>query len=158
MHYAHKNCMLLPSYGRVNQCRSDILIGITFYYFMWYHTWNNLHHIIPSLITSFVGPTLGPTGADRTPVGPMLAPWTFFYLWWHGNTIRFYWSMVIGIHRSPMDSPHKGPLLQSFGIIFSMKNTSNKRLNWSGIDTPRPSCDVTVMYIHMDSRNLHAYL
>ena len=29
-----------------------------------------------SLIASFMGPTWGPTGADRTQVGPMLAPWT----------------------------------------------------------------------------------
>ena len=30
-----------------------------------------------SLIARFVGPTWGPSGADRTQVGPMLAPWTF---------------------------------------------------------------------------------
>ena len=30
---------------------------------------------IISLMTSFMGPTLGPSGADRTQVGPMLAPW-----------------------------------------------------------------------------------
>ena len=28
-----------------------------------------------SLITRFMGPTRGPSGADRTQVGPMLAPW-----------------------------------------------------------------------------------
>ena len=28
-----------------------------------------------SLIASFMGPTWGPSGADRTQVGPMLAPW-----------------------------------------------------------------------------------
>ena len=27
-------------------------------------------------ITRFMGPTWGPSGADRTQVGPMLAPWT----------------------------------------------------------------------------------
>ena len=31
---------------------------------------------VPSLITRFMGPTWGPSGADRTQVGPMLAPWT----------------------------------------------------------------------------------
>ena len=30
----------------------------------------------PSLIARFMGPTWGPSGADRTQVGPMLAPWT----------------------------------------------------------------------------------
>ena len=31
---------------------------------------------IPPLIARFMGPTWGPSGADRTQVGPMLAPWT----------------------------------------------------------------------------------
>ena len=31
---------------------------------------------IYSLIARFMGPTWGPYGADRTQVGPMLAPWT----------------------------------------------------------------------------------
>ena len=29
-----------------------------------------------TLIARFMGPTLGPSGANRTQVGPMLAPWT----------------------------------------------------------------------------------
>ena len=29
-----------------------------------------------TLIARFMGPTWGPSGADRTQVGPMLAPWT----------------------------------------------------------------------------------
>ena len=29
-----------------------------------------------TLIAKFMGPTWGPSGADRTQVGPMLAPWT----------------------------------------------------------------------------------
>ena len=31
---------------------------------------------IKSVIARFMGPTWGPSGADRTQVGPMLAPWT----------------------------------------------------------------------------------
>ena len=31
---------------------------------------------ISSLTARFIGPTWGPSGADRTQVGPMLAPWT----------------------------------------------------------------------------------
>ena len=31
---------------------------------------------VMTLITRFMGPTWGPSGADRTQVGPMLAPWT----------------------------------------------------------------------------------
>ena len=36
-----------------------------------------------TLIARFMGPTWGPSGADRTQVGPMLAPWTWLsgYLW-----------------------------------------------------------------------------
>ena len=30
----------------------------------------------PSLIARFMGPTCGPSGADRTQVGPISAPWT----------------------------------------------------------------------------------
>ena len=37
-----------------------------------------------TLIARFLGPTLGPPGADRTQVGPMLAPWTL--LSWISHT------------------------------------------------------------------------
>ena len=32
--------------------------------------------VMTTLITRFIGPTWSPSGADRTQVGPMLAPWT----------------------------------------------------------------------------------
>ena len=32
-----------------------------------------------TLIARFMGPTWGPSGADRTQVGPMLAPWTLLF-------------------------------------------------------------------------------
>ena len=35
-----------------------------------------IHINEPSLIAKFMGPTWGPAGAERTQVGPMLAPWT----------------------------------------------------------------------------------
>ena len=35
-----------------------------------------LHGVKMVLIARFMGPTWGPSGADRTQVGPMLAPWT----------------------------------------------------------------------------------
>ena len=40
-----------------------------------------------SLIARFMGPTWGPSGADKTQVGPMLAPWTLLsgFLW---NTLK----------------------------------------------------------------------
>ena len=41
-----------------------------------------------SLIARFMGPTWGPSGADRTQVGPMLAPWTLL----SGMTL---WQIVV---------------------------------------------------------------
>ena len=35
-----------------------------------------LHNNVQSLIARFMGQTWDPSGADRTQVGPMLAPWT----------------------------------------------------------------------------------
>ena len=40
--------------------------------------------MIATLIASFMGPTSGPPGADRTQVGPMLAPWILL----SGSTCR----------------------------------------------------------------------
>ena len=45
------------------------------------HLWSNLpcnEGTVMSLTARFMGPTWGPSGADRTQVGPMLAPWTFY--------------------------------------------------------------------------------
>ena len=38
--------------------------------------WLDHEHAITSQIARFVRPTWGPTGAGRTQLGPMLAPWT----------------------------------------------------------------------------------
>ena len=76
-----------------------------------------------------MGPKWGPSGADRTQLGPMLAPWTLL----SGISTRFcfnssiiyrkgflyekemvlihfsnHWTFVQGIHQSPVNSPHKG--------------------------------------------------
>ena len=40
------------------------------------HGWQVWWNIIFTLIAKFVGLTWGPTGANRTQVGPMVAPWT----------------------------------------------------------------------------------
>ena len=37
---------------------------------------NTQNILMASLIAGFMGPTWGPSGADKTQVGPMLAPWT----------------------------------------------------------------------------------
>ena len=50
-----------------------------------YVWWYKVQHTESSLIARFMGPTWGPSGADRTQVGPMLDPWTLlsgiFLLW-----------------------------------------------------------------------------
>ena len=44
-----------------------------------------------SLIARFMGPTWCPPGADRTQVGPMLAPWTLLsgLIWYTGHLFRY---------------------------------------------------------------------
>ena len=58
-----------------------------------------------------------------------------------------YWPFVRGIHRSPMDSPHKGPVTQA--LMFSLMSTeancwTYSRKQW--FETPWRSFDVTVIY------------
>ena len=58
----------------------------------------------------------------------------YFY---HDDIIKWnhfprYWPFVRGIHRWPVNSPHKGPVTQSFDVFFDL--CMNKRLNkqsWS---------------------------
>ena len=37
------------------------------------------------------------------------------------ETFPRYWSFVGGIHRSPVDSPHKGPVTRSFDVFFDLR-------------------------------------
>ena len=60
--------------------------------------WNNVLHSKDygtcfSLITRLMGPTWGPSGANRTQVGPMLAPWTLLSGLEINNSMEFgaYW-------------------------------------------------------------------
>ena len=53
------------------------------------YAWDKLPHFLyrlyPTLLTlttRFMGPTWGPSGANRTQVGPMLAPWTSLSGYW----------------------------------------------------------------------------
>ena len=72
----------------------------------------------PWPIVSFIGPTWGPSGADRTQVGAMLASWTLLYGYLSivvANTLSVtslgIWSLIytswytIPCHRSHMISP-----------------------------------------------------
>ena len=48
-----------------------------------------------SLIARFVGPTWSPSGADRTQVGPMLAPWTLLSGMFHLEGHVFYICLLL---------------------------------------------------------------
>ena len=64
-------------------------------------------YCMTTLIARFMGPTWGPTVADRTQVGPMLAPWTLLsgnqrchqreQSCHHYNTVLTHWGRVTGI-------------------------------------------------------------
>ena len=56
---------------------------------------------ITTLIARFLGPTWGPSGADRTQMGPMLAPWTLLSgkqpsVW--SYLLRFYYRSAFNIN------------------------------------------------------------
>ena len=91
-------CVYLCSYHDTRTCTKffptkkqvgDSLFLVTDYcwVYLWYQDQEGLHQWpeytlllreLPrtTLIARFMGPTWGPAGADRTQVGPMLAPWT----------------------------------------------------------------------------------
>ena len=57
-----------------------------------------------------------------------------------------YWPFVMGIHRLPMDSHHKGPVTRDFDIFFDVslnKQLSKQAICW-WFETPC-SCDVSAM-------------
>ena len=54
-------------YNFTSWSNNKLLVDFAYYYFMLSRT---------SLIAKFMGPTWGPSGADRTQADPMLAPWT----------------------------------------------------------------------------------
>ena len=64
--------MLKPKYSR--RTRSILWLWMPWLFLP--TSSHSIDFIGPSLIARFMGPTWGPSGADRTQVGPMLAPWT----------------------------------------------------------------------------------
>ena len=96
----------------------------------------HLHSRLPlaqatmTLITRFMGPTWGPSGADRTRVGPMLAPWTLGILWTNHLTQTIHlkrWFEILGANQNDGNSPfilinvscRKRAELKTFRWIFS---------------------------------------
>ena len=90
--------------------------NVTQYIFARTYSWYSLCNrgdIITFLIARFIGPTWGPYGADRTQVGPMLAPWTSLFGMTH------YWTSVRSIYQSPW-LPSKSSVLHSFGVFVCL--------------------------------------
>ena len=88
-------------------------------------------------VSRFMGPTWGPSGADRTQVGPMLAPWTllsgmtFHRILWGVKTFSCPWHLIlhessIGTLRSKNTSP-----AEEFCNIVLRYTTSAKTISIS---------------------------
>ena len=58
-----------------------------------------------TLITRFMGPTRGPSGADRPQVGPMLAPWTLL----SGKSYRHIWCVFYTLSYLQVTEVTKSP-------------------------------------------------
>ena len=71
--------------------------------------------LIPTLIARFMGPTRGPSGADRTQVGPMLGPWTLL----SGNTCKdeFILKWVLTSHYNNQKVMNFGSIALTFPVI-----------------------------------------
>ena len=82
---------------------------------------------------------------------------------WHGKALCIagplcgestgqHWPFVKGIHQSPSDSPHKGPVVWNFKIFFygNTNNLLNKHLSWQWYEAPWWSWDVSVVECHGD--------
>ena len=61
--------------------------------------------------------------------------------------LAHYWSSVRGIHGSPVNSPHEGPVMQTFdgSNVVSLNKLLNKPPSYRWFETLERSCDVTVI-------------
>ena len=103
------------------------------------------------LIARFMGPTWGPSGADRTQVGPMLASWTLLSrkgLRGHAERKRCRVSISSNCvwHLVQMDSN-----AQIWWYLCPIC-LQNKEWNVRWIETPRRSYEITVMQIVLKKR------
>ena len=66
---------------------------------------------------------------------------------WHGKTFRIMGPLCSrGIHRWPLDSPHKRTIMNFLVVsILSLDTLLNKQSNDQWFETPWCSCNVTVM-------------
>ena len=88
-------------------------------------------------IARFMEPTWGPSGAGRTQVGPVLAPWAVLLgTWWCQDIETFCPLLTLSreLHRSPVVSLYMEPVMWSFGVLFdvSLDMMSNKQDFFTG--------------------------
>ena len=83
-----------------------------------------------------------------------------------------HWSFVVGIHRWPVNSPHKGPVTRSFDVFFDLRLTKQlskqSRCLWFGkcgkcFHLMTSSCSklvlsVTVLWIPNDALSVIQYM
>ena len=82
-------------------------------------TWLNFWRSSSALIARFMGPTWGPSGADKTHVGPMLAPWTLLSGWFCKCAPP--WMLP------PLDFPFDIWIEQvTFGLLYVMFRSSTR--------------------------------
>ena len=68
--------------------------------------------------------------------------------WWRHQIEAFlrYWPIVQGIHRSSLNSPHKGPVMRTWCFFDVSSHTLlNKQSNDRWFESTWRSCDVIVM-------------
>ena len=99
-------------------------------------SWHGKAVHITGLIARFMGPAWGPSGADRTQVGPMLAPWTLLF----GPFVK--WS-----HQLKMASTHEGLVIWRIDIFFvaGLSNLLNKQSSCWQFETAWRLYDVNAM-------------
>ena len=99
-----------------------------FFHSRWLHAFRPLAHEISSpenvfrlaaLRARLLGPTWGPSGADRTQVGPMLAPWTLLSGW---PFVRW---MTGGLPSQRAKYAHLGVLLFSWQLEMVLNKQSS---------------------------------
>ena len=82
-----------------------------------------------SLIARFVRPTWGPSGADRTQVGPMLAPWTLLSGWYF-SSCRASVSVLFETRSVNYGtSSHFNSFVSTYGILGALKDSGGTSTN-----------------------------
>ena len=75
---------------------------------------------------------------------PLHAQWKLCHLisWWRHQMETFsrHWPFVRGIHRSPVNSPHRGPVTRSFNVSFDLPMKKRLSKQWWGWWFETPSC------------------